>query len=129
MPNRAKRSCPRCGTLVLGRRCQVCQARRFAAMSARRPPSEGSNPYKDPAWVACSREYRKANPYCECEVHRAIPWAAPLGQLVDHIDGLGPRGPRGLDWTNLMTMTRSCHAAKTNRHDGGLGNLIQRVTS
>lgn len=127
MPTRARRICPRCSAVYTGRRCPACQARRFRALSLRAEPVAGPTPWDSPAWVRCSKAYRKAHPFCECEIHREIPWAAPLGDLVDHIDGLGPNGPRGLDWSNLQTLTRACHARKTNKHDGGLGNPINRL--
>lgn len=41
---------------------------------------------------------------------------------VDHIDGLGPHGPRGHDLDNLRSLCKSCHSKKTVREDGGLGH-------
>jgi len=32
---------------------------------------------------------------------------------LDHIDGLGPKGPRGLDPENAQTLCKPCHSAKT----------------
>lgn len=32
---------------------------------------------------------------------------------VDHIDGLGPHGPRGHDPANLQALCHPCHSAKT----------------
>lgn len=47
---------------------------------------------------------------------------------VDHIDGLGPNGPRGYDETNLQSMCRSCHARKTAAHDGSFGRPPRGTT-
>lgn len=40
---------------------------------------------------------------------------------VDHIDGLGPDGPRGYDPANLQSLCRPCHSKKTVAQDGGFG--------
>lgn len=40
---------------------------------------------------------------------------------VDHIDGLGPDGPRGHDPANLQALCASCHATKTAYQTGTAG--------
>lgn len=40
---------------------------------------------------------------------------------VDHIDGLGPDGPRGHDPTNLQALCRPCHQTKTAHQTGTAG--------
>ncbi|OOV31062.1 HNH endonuclease [Streptomyces avermitilis] len=42
----------------------------------------------------------------------------PRAQVVDHIDGLGPLGPRAHDWTNLRAMTTAHHNRRTMRDQG-----------
>ncbi|MFX4294091.1 HNH endonuclease [Streptomyces bohaiensis] len=43
----------------------------------------------------------------------------PLAGEVDHIDGLGPLGPRGHDPTNLRSMTKQHHSRATARAQPG----------
>ncbi|WP_231332648.1 HNH endonuclease signature motif containing protein [Actinomadura graeca] len=53
---------------------------------------------------------------------RANPWCGRCGELaveVDHIDGLGPRGPRGYDPGNLRSLCKPCHSARTARDQPG----------
>lgn len=40
---------------------------------------------------------------------------------VDHVDGLGPLGPRGFDWSNLQLLCRSDHQRKTALQTGTAG--------
>lgn len=55
-------------------------------------------------------------------MHRVMPeWQRPRSQVVDHVDGQGPNGPRGFDLSNMQAMTRSCHGRKTAKEDGGYG--------
>ena len=32
---------------------------------------------------------------------------------VHHVDALGPKGPRGHDWMNLLALCHSCHSRRT----------------
>lgn len=64
-------------------------------------------------------------------VLRAYPICAVEGcdrpaRDVDHIDGLGPLGPRGYDWDNLQALCASCHSRKTVKQDGGFGRREPR---
>lgn len=60
-----------------------------------------------------------ATPLCEdCEARGETVGATE----VDHIDGLGPNGPRGHDLDNLRSLCKSCHSRKTVMCDGGLGH-------
>lgn len=73
-------------------------------------------------WQHTRAAYLKAHPLCECEECEALPvWRRPTATDVDHIDGLGPNGPHGHDWTNLQALTHSHHARKTATQDGGFG--------
>lgn len=40
---------------------------------------------------------------------------------VDHIDGEGPLGPRGHDFSNLRGLCKPHHSQKTIRENGGFG--------
>jgi 5-methylcytosine-specific restriction protein A len=120
MPQRAPRHCPRCGNAYVGR-CQVC-AQRWRHTTELRQAGR-PDPYDDPQWRRFSRAYLREHPTCECDDHVRLPaWRRPRSQVVDHIDGLGPLGPRGYDLTNLQALTRPCHARKTAMHDGGYGH-------
>lgn len=129
MPSRAVRMCPRCLSPLTAPRCQTCERRRLDTLSLRGSAVEKprGNPYKTPQWVAFSRAFRRAHPTCECDrCVKLIEIKRPRSQVVDHRDGLGPNGPRGFDPSNCVAMTIAHHAAKTNRHDGGLGRPINR---
>lgn len=41
----------------------------------------------------------------------------PLAEHVHHIDNLGPLGPHGHDWDNLMGLTQTCHSQVTLHED------------
>jgi 5-methylcytosine-specific restriction protein A len=106
---------PGCPTLVAtAGRCPECKA----AASARRSPSK--NRGRDSRWQRTSKAYLQANPLCECPECEALPMPLrPAASEVDHIDGLGPLGPRGYDWTNLRSMTKACHSRATARNQPG----------
>lgn len=51
----------------------------------------------------------------------SYPWCSDCGAKatdVDHIDGLGPKGPMGHDWSNLRSYCHSCHSRRTARDQG-----------
>jgi len=129
MPSRAQRICPRCRQLYTFR-CDNCATRVIDTMHKRatRTTSNKGNPYLTSQWIAFSRAFRKLHTTCECPDCLRLPeYRRPRSEIVDHIDGLGPNGPRGYDPSNLRAMTRKCHNKKTNRHDGGFGNPIRRL--
>lgn len=73
-------------------------------------------------WRQTRRAYLEQHPLCECDDCQRLPtWQRPTAVDVDHIDGLGPAGPRGHDWSNLQALTHAHHTAKTNKYDGGFG--------
>lgn len=82
-------------------------------------PSPASLGY-DSRWRRKSAEYRAAHPTCEQQ------GCVMPSECVDHIDGLGPAGPRGFDDSNLMAMCWSCHSRKTALFDGAFGNPSKR---
>ena len=108
-------STPGCPELVYpAGRCADCKAR---ASSQRRGPQRSGY---DAAWRRTRLAYLRAHPLCECEACTAVP--APLRERaseVDHIDGLGPLGPRGHDWSNLRAMTKACHSRATAQAQPG----------
>lgn len=73
-------------------------------------------------WRAYRTKYIEQNPYCVSAECAAIPlWRRPLATDVDHIDGLGPLGPRGYDPANMQSLCHRCHSIKTAREDGAFG--------
>lgn len=120
MPNRAKRICPRCKQLYVGR-CAVCAAR-LLVKTKLRTDAAGPDPYDNNRWRQFSRAFLAVHPTCECPRHLAMPeYRRPRAQITDHIDGLGPNGPRGYDPANCQALTRKCHGHKTATMDGGWG--------
>lgn len=73
----------------------------------------------DKAWRKTRGLYLYRHPACEnCGV-TADDTDRPLH--VDHIDGLGPFGPRGHDPDNLQTLCERCHGSKTAIQTGTAG--------
>ncbi len=108
-------STPGCPTLVESAgRCPECRAQ----ASARRSPSK--NRGRGTRWQRTSKAYLMANPLCECHECASVPEPLrPRATEVDHIDGLGPLGPRGYDWANLRAMTKACHSRATAQGQPG----------
>lgn len=108
MTKRALRPCagsPLCPELVAGLYCPA-HAR---AKEAERGSSHARG--YDAEWHKTRAAYLRDHPVCEnCGADEETS-GHPLE--VDHIDGLGPHGPRGHDPANLQTLCRSCHQTKT----------------
>lgn len=124
VPERAAKVCPRCMGQYSGRRCLVCQRRRMDALDARlvRDPVKAAS-YVSVQWVAASSAYLRDHPWCEAmECKRAGIAGRQMATEVDHVDGCGPGGDRGLDPTNFQSLCPKHHSAKTSAHDGGMGN-------
>jgi 5-methylcytosine-specific restriction protein A len=112
---------PGCSRLVPHGRCEEHLTEYRAAAEARRPRGR-SNDYNG-RWRTFSKDYLSRHLECESDRCLAIPWyARPTATQVDHIDGLGPSGPRGFDESNLRALCQSCHSSKTASTDGGFGN-------
>jgi 5-methylcytosine-specific restriction protein A len=74
----------------------------------------------DAGWRKARAAYLRAHPLCECAECEAVPIPLrPAATEVDHIDGLGPLGPRGYDWSNLRAMTKAHHSRETARNQPG----------
>ena len=103
-------STPGCPELVERGKCRGCRSK---ANAGRRP---AKRPYDAAAWRRTRNAFLAANPYCMCPTHAALPLIVrPLATEVDHVDGLGPLGPRGHDPANLQSLTKACHSRKTAR--------------
>lgn len=75
-------------------------------------PSASARGY-DEQWKRTSKTYLAGHQWCE------QPGCDQLATVVDHIDGLGPRGPLGHSAGNLMAMCKPHHSAKTARQSPG----------
>ncbi|MER6603924.1 hypothetical protein [Streptomyces parvus] len=111
MPTRkAMQVCPTpgCPTLTPAGRCPACQTKANQARPAHRNAGRGTR------WINASAHYLRTHPYCECDACSALPpLQRDLATEVDHIDGLGPLGPRGYDPTNWQAMSKRHHSRKT----------------
>lgn len=115
MPARSVCSTPGCPALVFpSGRCDDCKAKASALRSPRK------NRGRNTRWQRESKRYLQAHPYCECDECADVPMPLrPAATEVDHVDGLGPLGPRGYDWDNLRAMTKSHHSRETARAQPG----------
>lgn len=99
---------PGCPTLTPGGRCPPCQAQATKDRPAHRNAGRGTR------WIKSSARYLEDHPYCECDHCSMLPpLQRDLATEVDHIDGLGPLGPRGFDPTNWQAMSKRHHSRKT----------------
>ena len=65
----------------------------------------------DARWRRTRARYLRAHPTCAT-------CTAPA-QHVHHLDGLGPKGPRGHDHANLQALCHRCHSRTTAREQPG----------
>lgn len=108
-------STPGCPNLVYpAGRCPECRARAGVARRSAQRKGYGST------WQRTRARFLREHPYCECTECDALPVPLkPVATEVDHIDGLGPLGPRGYDWSNLRAMTKAHHSRETARNQPG----------
>lgn len=115
-PRKALQVCPTpgCPTLTASGKCPTC-----AAKARTERPSSHSQGYNR-AWSNASTAYLRDHPWCECPECAALPMLQrDLATEVDHIDGLGPLGPRGFDPTNWQAMSKRHHSRKTAQETWG----------
>ena len=103
--------------------CDECEAERQRRVDSRRPSSRERG-YGE-RWRAVARAYLHSHPFCECGPDCCPNGCRRPSRQVDHIDGLGPNGPRGYDPTNLQALAVECHSRKTVREQGGFGRVRQ----
>ena len=109
---------PGCPTLTRGGRCEECQGEARARRSRLR--RSGTEAGYDTRWRRTRAAFLREHPYCECDECTELPMPLrPAATEVDHIDGLGPLGPRGHDWSNLRAMTKAHHSRETARNQPG----------
>lgn len=87
------------------------------------PDRRGSRGYSTAIWQKARNAYLRGHPQCE-HVDPAIDerglacsprFCLSQATEVDHIDGLGPRSPRGTDPTNLRSYCKHHHSKRTAR--------------
>ena len=100
-----------CPELTRERYCERHQAEADRASDARRPSARERG--YDAQHERERRRYLAAHPTCE------HPGCTDPSEVLDHIDGLGPNGPRGHDPANWQALCGPHHRAKTNLEDGG----------
>ena len=104
---------PGCPELIAaGTRCEHHRKAKRRAEDKRRPNARQRG--YDHKWESTRAEYLAVFPICQ----------HPEGCLaratdVDHIDGQGPKGERGHDWTNLRGLCHSHHSQRTARDQPG----------
>jgi len=92
--------------------CDQCRLARDRAYEQGRP-SAAARGY-GAEWRKTRAAFLEVNDRCECDVCLMLPLHhRPEATEVDHIDGLGPLGPQGHDWSNLRAMTHAHHSART----------------
>jgi 5-methylcytosine-specific restriction protein A len=108
---------PGCPNLTEGTRCENCRKAKRRREDRKRP-SAAKRGY-DKQWSITRREYLKRYPWCEeagCN---------ETATDVDHIDGLGPNGPQGHDWSNLRSYCHRHHSQRTAKDQPGGFHAIQ----
>jgi len=119
VPARTARVCPGCRQTIPPGRCPTC-----AAARDRQRPSAARRGYGR-RWRAASRAFLAERPLCECDdCLRLPPEQRPIATDTDHIDGLGPLGPRGYDPTNWRPMSHSHHSRRTARDQSGWSRTL-----
>lgn len=98
---------PGCPELTAGGRCESCKRKAEQARGTSRQRGY------DGRWERTRRAYLRAHPLCQW------PGCLLLAADVDHIDGLGPKGPRGHDWSNLRGLCHPHHSQRTARDQPG----------
>lgn len=94
--------------------CRPCHDEREREYDSRRPNATERG--YDAAWRETRRKYLHEHPWCEGHECSAKPqWLRAPAREVDHIDGLGPKGPRGHDPENLRSLCKPCHSKRTAR--------------
>ena len=104
---------PGCPSLTQTTRCDRHRKERRRTQDKHRP-SASERGY-DRKWARTRRAYLKRFPHCQ-----ATGCTEPAVD-VHHLDGEGPKGPRGHDWTNLQGLCHSHHSRITMQR-GGIRN-------
>jgi 5-methylcytosine-specific restriction protein A len=90
-----------------GGRCDGCRT------AAERDRGSAAQRGYDHRWRRTRDAYLDAHPFCVDD------GCLTIATDVDHIDGKGPHGPRGHDWSNLRSLCHSHHSKRTARDQPG----------
>lgn len=106
---RALRSCPtpKCPNVTSGGRCSDCAARADRLRGTAKQRGYGDR------WRRARLAFLRSHPMC------VEPGCSLLASQVDHVDGLGPLGPRGFDPSNLRGFCGPHHSQRTARDQPG----------
>ena len=91
-----------CPEIIIGR--NYCEPHTYNSPAPKRNTNSQGYDHK---WRAYAKQYLVKHPVC-CVVGCDSP-----SRDVDHIDNLGPKGPRGYDPSNLQPLCHSHHSQKT----------------
>lgn len=103
---------PGCPDLTRASYCDTHRKAKRRASDAKRP-SASQRGY-DSKWRRTRVQYLRTHPICE-DPRGCITPASD----VDHIDGLGPLGPKGHDNENLRSLCHVHHSQRTARDQPG----------
>lgn len=112
MPNKLKTVCryPGCSKSTRNTWCEEHARESSRPRNVQRPTAHARG--YDHAWRRIRNRYIKANPFCEvCDRERNKIVMRNLE--VDHVIPIEQRPDLRLDWNNLQTLCRKCHARKT----------------
>lgn len=98
---------PGCPRLTTSGRCPECRSDAEAARG-----TAAQRGY-DSRWRRTREAYLEQHPFCE-RTGCLVP-----ATDVNHVDGLGPHGPRGHDWSNLESLCHPHHSQHTAREQPG----------
>ena len=102
---------PGCPRLATDTRCEEHRKAKRRREDKRRPSSRQRG--YDAQWERTRDEYRRRYPHCE------EPGCHEAATDVHHLDGLGPLGPRGHDWSNLVSLCHAHHSRITATEQPG----------
>jgi 5-methylcytosine-specific restriction protein A len=97
-----------CPTLTRESYCEQHYGEVRRELDSRRPNSAERG--YDATWRKTRGAFIKTHPVCQDEAG-----CIATATDVHHLDGLGPKGPRGHDWSNLQSLCHSCHSKVTAR--------------
>lgn len=107
---------PGCPNLTDSTRCEIHRKAKRRREDKRRPSARERG--YDSDWYWTRTRFLRAFPICQHEDGCLEP-----ATDVDHIDGLGPKGPRGHDWSNLRGYCHSHHSQRTAKDQPGGWNV------
>lgn len=102
---------PGCPELTRSTYCDEHRLARRRASDRRRPNSTARG--YDASWTRTRALYLKHHPICEDTC------CHELAVEVHHLDGRGPSGPLGHEWSNLEALCKAHHSQRTAAEQPG----------